>query len=72
MRARHIFFVAVSVLMGMASLAMAAETYKVDAVHSSFLFRAKHFNAGYFYGRFNEATGTVIVDDANPAKSSVV
>lgn len=50
---------------------MAAETYKVDPVHSSFLFRVKHFNAGYFYGRFNEATGTVVIDEANPAKSSV-
>jgi polyisoprenoid-binding protein YceI len=70
MRTGQILAVAVSALMGMASLARAAETYKVDPVHSSCLFRAKHFNAGYFYGRFNEITGTIVVDEANPAKSS--
>lgn len=71
MRAGRIFTVALSVWVGMASLAMAAETYKVDPVHSSVLFRAKHFNTGYFYGRFNSVSGSVVVDDANPAKSSV-
>ncbi len=75
MRTKHIFSAMVigwslSLLMGLPSLAT-AETYKVDAVHSSFIFRAKHFGAGYFYGRFNDATGSIVVDDANPAKSSV-
>ncbi len=71
MSAGRILAVAVSVLMGMASLTRAAETYKVDGVHSSVLFRAKHFNTGYFYGRFNDISGTVVVDESNPAKSSV-
>jgi polyisoprenoid-binding protein YceI len=51
--------------------ALAAKTYKIDSVHSSALFRIKHNNASYFHGRFNDITGTVVYDEANPAGSSV-
>ncbi|MEM9493214.1 MAG: YceI family protein, partial [Myxococcota bacterium] len=55
---------------GAASLADAAGDYSVDGVHSSVLFRAKHFGVAYLYGRFNKVEGTVKVD-ADPAKSEV-
>lgn len=48
----------------------AAETYSVDAVHSSVIFRIKHLDFSYFYGRFNEVSGTFSIDTKNPAKSS--
>ncbi len=48
----------------------AAETYKVDPVHSSVLFRAKHAGASYVWGRFNDPSGTFVLDKADPTKSS--
>ena len=54
-----------------APLAMAADTYKVDPVHSSVVFRIKHLDVSYSYGRFNNPTGTVVWDAADPTKSSV-
>src|SRR5438874_10353292 len=38
--------------------AAAKGTYKVDPVHSSVIFKVKHFNTSNFYGRFNTATGS--------------
>jgi polyisoprenoid-binding protein YceI len=51
--------------------ALAGDTYKVDPVHSTVLFKVKHFGVGYVYGRFNKFAGTVSFDDANPADSSI-
>ena len=48
-----------------------ADTYKIDGIHSSLIFSAKHFGVTDFYGRFNEITGTVTFDAADPSKSSV-
>jgi polyisoprenoid-binding protein YceI len=50
--------------------ALAADTYKVDPVHASLIFRAKHVNIGIFYGRFNVIGGQFTLDEANPSKSS--
>ncbi len=49
----------------------ATKTYKIDSVHSSAVFRIKHNNASHFYGRFNDISGTIVYDEANPAGSSV-
>jgi polyisoprenoid-binding protein YceI len=35
------------------------ETWKIDSVHSSTLFRIQHAGACRFWGRFNDVTGTV-------------
>lgn len=51
--------------------AAAADTFKVDPVHSSVIFRVKHLGVAYYNGRFEKITGTVVVDDANPANYSV-
>lgn len=45
----------------------AAETYNVDAVHSSVLFRIKHMNTSYTWGRFNDISGKVKLDEADPS-----
>lgn len=51
--------------------ALAADTYDIDPVHTSVLFSAQHFNAGVFFGRFDNTTGTVTIDDANLAASKI-
>lgn len=43
----------------------AAEAYRVDSVHSSVMFRIKHLNTSFAWGRFNEISGTVDLDGAN-------
>src|SRR3954462_14103218 len=54
----------------LASLARAGDTYKADPVHSSAVFRAHHAGAGYVWGRFNDPTGTFVLDAADPTKST--
>lgn len=51
--------------------AFAADTYELDNAHSSVVFRIKHFDVAYLYGRFNEVTGTFALDEADAAKSVV-
>jgi len=53
-----------------ANSALAADTYQVDPVHSSALFRAHHANAGYVWGRINDPTGTLVLDDSDVTKNS--
>ena len=48
-----------------------AETYQVDVVHSSAIFRIKHLDVSYFYGFFTQVTGQVVHDAGNPSNSSV-
>lgn len=51
--------------------AHAADTYKVDPVHSSVVFSIKHVGVTDFLGSFNEINGTVVFDEADPSKSTV-
>ena len=51
--------------------AAAPETYDVDKGHSALLFRIKHVDVGYTYGRFNDFSGLLVVDDANLAAARV-
>ncbi len=56
---------------GSAPATAAAETYEIDTTHSSSVFRAWHMGVAYFYGTFNHIEGTVVIDEAKPAQSSV-
>ena len=40
---------------------MGIATYEIDTAHSMILFRAKHNNVSYNYGRFNEFTGEIMI-----------
>jgi polyisoprenoid-binding protein YceI len=51
--------------------ARAAGAYEVDGVHSSVLFRAKHFGVSYFYGAFSKVSGSFTADAAKPENSKV-
>jgi polyisoprenoid-binding protein YceI len=54
-----------------AAAAAETETYQVDAVHSFVVFNVKHMGVGYAWGRFNEMSGTIQLDTADPTKSSI-
>ena len=56
---------------GSTQLAAAADTYQIDTAHSMILFRAKHNGVSYNYGRFNEFTGKITMDEADVSKSTV-
>lgn len=49
----------------------AADTFKIDPVHSSVVFSVTYLGVSNFYGRFNDVSGTVVLDKADPSKSSV-
>jgi polyisoprenoid-binding protein YceI len=49
----------------------AATTWAIDPVHSAVLFRIHHMNAGYVHGRFDKFSGSIVLDEANLAGSSV-
>src|SRR5947207_13999472 len=51
--------------------ANAAETFKLDPVHTFVLFSVQHLGIANTYGRFNDISGTVVFDKNNPSKSSV-
>ena len=60
---------AVVVNVGLSERPAHADEYAVDNVHSSLVFRVKHNNVAYFYGRFNELSGRFRFDDAEPANA---
>ena len=54
----------------LAAPALATETYKVDPVHSSVEFKIRHL-VGKAAGRFDDYSGTIVVDRDDLTKSSV-
>ncbi len=46
------------------------QAFNVDPVHSSAVFRIRHFDVSYFYGRFNEVSGKIEFDVEDPANST--
>ena len=46
--------------------ALAADTYKIDPVHGTVIYRVSHFNVGQAYGRFNNPTGEIMWDSSKP------
>ena len=49
----------------------ATETYTVDAVHSFAQFKIKHKGLGYTHGRFNDMSGSFLLDEEDASKSLV-
>ena len=62
---------AVAVMSPFVFSANAAETFKLDPVHSFVLFSVQHLGVANTYGRFNDISGIVVFDKENPSKSSV-
>ena len=59
-----------AVLLSSAGLSAHADTFKIDPLHSSIVFSIKYLVSDV-YGRFNDVSGQVVFDKADPAKSSV-
>ena len=60
------------VLLLLASVAFAAEDYKIDPVHSSANFSVRHMMVSTVTGRFaGGVSGTIHYDDQDPSRSSV-
>ena len=66
---RH-FSLAAAVLAAMATAARAAETYSVDPVHSSVSFGISHAGISDIHGRFNDFSGTFVINKDDPSKST--
>ena len=49
-----------------------ADSYKLDPVHTSIIFRVKHLGVAYVFGRFNGASGTFTFDESTPSNGSIV
>jgi len=58
-------------LLSVSAPAFAADTYKLDDTHTSVTFQWTHFGFSHPSGKFMNAVGTVTLDDAAPANSSV-
>ena len=50
---------------------MGEAMYEIDTAHSMIIFRAKHNGVSYNYGRFNEFTGAITMDETDASKSTV-
>lgn len=48
-----------------------AESFVVDGVHSSNVFKVRHNGVANFYGRFNDMSGSVVWNAADPAAGSI-
>ncbi len=46
-------------------------TYEVDPVHSFVLFEVRHLGISEAWGRFDDKSGTIVLDEADPSRSSV-
>lgn len=54
-----------------AAAPLAEGAWKIDAVHSAVLFKVKHLNTSWSYGRFNTFSGEIVHDAADASKSRV-
>lgn len=57
-----------SLVLGCLVLPARADSYKVDPVHSTGVFRIHHFNAGYVWGLIAGPTGLIEYDAADASK----
>lgn len=64
-------FVAILLCALSADRAIAADSYDVDPGHSYVVFRIGHLGVSNNWGRFDSPTGKIVIDDADPSKSSV-
>jgi polyisoprenoid-binding protein YceI len=60
------------ILVTTARSAPAADVYQMDPAHTSVVFSVSHWRFSFTYGMFREATGSYILDKANPANSRFV
>ncbi len=54
--------------MFLGSQTLAADNYQVDPIHSSVNFSIRHLEVSNTHGRFNEPTGSLSIDEADPRR----
>jgi polyisoprenoid-binding protein YceI len=69
MKTARFYLAAVSVPM-FSFCVWAADSYKVDPIHSTVLFGVKHMGFGRFWGRFNKVGGHFTLNASDPAADS--
>jgi len=57
--------------LGLGAPATAADVYELDPGHTDIVFMVSHFGYSDTIGRFNEAQGTIVMDDQDLAGSSI-
>ena len=57
-------------LIGSSRVALAADEYAYDLVHSSVSFKARHLDISWIHGRFNAVDGKFSLDREDPSKST--
>jgi polyisoprenoid-binding protein YceI len=65
------FTLAALATVALAGSVAAAADYKIDAGHTTVLFKIKHLGVANFYGVFTKSAGTLSYDAATPAKNSL-
>ena len=66
---RRIILTLTAILALAASASFAAD-YQIDPVHTSLIYRIKHMNSSYSYGRFDQPQGTFSYDPDHPENST--
>lgn len=51
--------------------AHAADTYTIDPIHSSVIFKVKHMGVSWIYGRFNDVSGEIVWSPEDLSKHSI-
>lgn len=59
-------------LLLVAAPVFAADEFTIDPVHSSANFAVKHLLISTVHGRFSDLSGTILYDEKDPSKSSVL
>jgi polyisoprenoid-binding protein YceI len=67
---KHLASLGILLAIVLAASTVRADSYKIDPVHSTMIFRVIHMNIAPVYGRFDEPSGTIVTDD-DPAKMSI-
>lgn len=49
-----------------------AQSYTIDPIHSSMLFKVKHVDTAWFYGRFNKSSGVIKTESGAPTELHIV
>ena len=68
---RKILMLPAGLAMAAASPALSADKYVFDASHSQVLFSYQHLGFSTTWGMFSGFEGTIMLDEADPSKSSV-
>ncbi len=68
---RTVSMVSAACFVLLSTVTQAADTYAVDPVHSSVVFRVKHMNTSHAWGRFDTIDGSFKLDTADATQSKL-